>query len=88
LNNFLNNTQKSGKILYLFKVNLEHLKPVFPKTLLDKGFVFLIISLNISIKENSCPAEESANCGKLLLINARKNCEKTDIKINNWSLFL
>jgi hypothetical protein len=30
-----------------------------------------------------CPAEENANCGKSLLTSARKNCGKTDIRINN-----
>jgi hypothetical protein len=34
-----------------------------------------------------CPAEESANLERSLPINARKNCEKTDIRANNLTVF-
>jgi len=57
--------------------------------------IFFILSGIISVKACAvfiqtlgvfkCPAEESANCGKLQPINARKNYEKTDIKINKHS---
>jgi hypothetical protein len=30
-----------------------------------------------------CPAEEKENCAKLPRTNARKNCGKTDTRINN-----
>jgi hypothetical protein len=35
-----------------------------------------------------CPAEENANYEKSQLINARKNCEKTDIKTNKIFWFI
>jgi hypothetical protein len=37
--------------------------------------------------EFKCPAEENANCEKSPLINARKNCGKTDIRTNKLSFF-
>jgi hypothetical protein len=38
-----------------------------------------LFQLNRRVK---CPAEENANLERLLHINARKNCGKTDIKAN------
>jgi hypothetical protein len=32
-----------------------------------------------------CPAEESANSGRSPLISGRKNSEKTDTRINNFT---
>jgi len=47
---------------------------------LDKNPHFFYIVINYSQGDNKCPAEENANCEKSPLINARKNCAKTDIK--------
>jgi hypothetical protein len=41
------------------------------------------LSLNPKEKQQ-CPAEESENCEKLPLTNARKNCGKTDTRTNSW----
>ncbi|MCL2210720.1 MAG: hypothetical protein FWB95_02225 [Treponema sp.] len=42
----------------------------------------LVPSILPVLGEFKCPAEESANCEKSLPTNARKNCGKTDIRIN------
>jgi len=55
---------------------------------LDKKGCFFYIVTNITQGECKCPAEESANCEKSPLINARKNCGKTDIKTNNQLVFI
>ena len=62
---------------------------------LDFFFILPYTAFIFDTRRFKCPAEEKENCAKLPRTNARKNCGKTDTRINNgdhsnfkfWRLF-